>query len=324
MLIVVAGASGRLGMRVCAELKKHKAPSLALVRSKEAAAKLPARTPFKVVDYHDVEHLRSVLKDASHIVNCTGLIDEDAGGKRLYEANVLPTRHLLQASPPALRRFVHMSSISVYGPWTGERQVNEFTPRRPFGAYGRSKLVAEREVMDWAHRHPAVVLQPGMIYGPEFEEGFWPMLKQLQKGRAKLIGTGENVLPLVHVQDVVNGILRALTIQVPSGSVFLLVSEERVSQKQAMDAAAKLLGVNGPQEKMDVGPAWGLAHAYALLSRLKGKKPSFTPSMVLQLSSNRMFDAHRSRQFLHWRAAITFKEGLAQVIAQYNASSTKT
>jgi nucleoside-diphosphate-sugar epimerase len=52
-----------------------------------------------------------------------------------------------------------------------------------------------------------------------------------------------------------------------------------------------------------------------------GKKPSITPSMVLQLSSNRVFDVYRARRFLGWKPAISFKEGLAQVIKEFKLSS---
>ncbi|VVB57689.1 GDP-L-fucose synthase [uncultured archaeon] len=321
MKIVVAGASGRLGRQVCAALMARKAPVLALVRTKEAGLKLPPKTKFRAVDYSDLESLRSALEGATHVINCTGLIDEEAGEQALYEANVLATRHLLQACPENLGRFVHLSSISVYGPPQEGQMLNEFSPRNPSGAYGKSKLAAEREVLEWAHRLPVVVLQPGMIYGPEFREGFWPMLRQLKKGNARLIGEGDNIIPLVHIQDVVNGILRALVSRVPSGSVFLLVSDERVSQKQAMERAAKMLGKPGPEEKMGVGLAYGLAAAYGLLAKVQGRKPSLTPAMMLQLSASRVFDTHRARKFLLWRPAISFKEGLSQVIRKFKTES---
>ncbi|MCL6088919.1 MAG: NAD-dependent epimerase/dehydratase family protein [Candidatus Marsarchaeota archaeon] len=320
MLVVVAGASGRLGGRLCALLRARKIPMLALVRTKEAAASLPAGVRAKLADYSDPSSLSRALAGATHVVNCTGSVDEEGGEAALYDANVLTTSRLLSACPPKLARFVHISSISVYGDYP-PMPANEFSPHKPNGAYGRTKNAGEMEALEWAQRLPVVVLQPGMIYGPGFKTGFWPMLKAIKAGRATIIGDGGNVLPLVHVDDVAGGILRALRADVPSGSAFLLVNDERITQKQALEGAAKALGASPPAASMGAGAAYGLAWSHSLLSRLRGKASSLTPSMMLQLSTNRVFDVYRARRFLGWKPAISFKEGLAQVIKQFKASS---
>jgi nucleoside-diphosphate-sugar epimerase len=153
------------------------------------------------------------------------------------------------------------------------------------------------------------------------------MLKALRQGRAALIGNGSNILPLVHVDDVAGGILRALRADVPSGSAFLLVNDERITQKQALEWAAKALGAPAPVRSIGVGAAYALAwvHSIVRAGRATGQgagrqQSSLTPSMMRQLSSNRVFDVYRARRLLGWKPAISFKEGLAQVIKQFKAS----
>jgi len=316
MNVIVAGSTGRLGRRVLAALLRHKIPCIGLVRSKEAAASLPNGANARVVDYNDLDSLRKALGDATHVINCAGLVSDSASIHELMIANALITRHLLEACPKGIHRFVHVSSIAAYG-FHPPNNANEFAPRKPDTPYGRSKMQGERIACEWAHRMPVVVLQPGMIYGPGFREGFWPMLDKLREGKVRIIGDGKNVLPLVHVDDVVRGVLASLRARVPSGSTFLLVHPQVVMQKEALAGAAHALGAKQPKESIPTPAAKLLSHAHHAISKLRGHKPSLSHDMLMQLSSHRAFDVHRAVRLLGWRPAISFKEGLTQVIREY-------
>ncbi len=316
ILVAVTGASGRLGRQTLSLLKKRHVRCVGLVRSAESAGKLPRGVPGRIVDYTDVDSLADALADATHIVNCTGAPDSGLSMPQLMAANVSPTQHLLVAVPPHIRRFVHISSISVYG-WHPPQKANEFSKRNPDTAYAASKIAAERSALARSHLFPVVVLQPGMIYGPEFHAGFWPALKQLKAGSMRLIGNGDNRLPLVHVDDVAEGIWCALFAPVPSGSVFLLVGSENITQSSAMTSAARELKVRPPASGAHPVLAYTLAHTHSLIRRLQGRSTSFTPDMLRQLSSDRTFDCTRARTMLHWRPAVAFKTGLREVISEF-------
>lgn len=335
VLVAVAGASGRLGLHVLHKLKARHMRCVALVRSRAAAQKLPKGMRFHLVDYSDVDSLARSLSDVTHIVNCTGSPDSSLSMHELMAANVLPTKALLFAAPPHLQRFVHISSIAVYG-WNPKAGGDEFSPRHPDTPYGQSKLAAERLVLAQSHNRPVVVLQPGMIYGPNFHAGFWPALHMIEQGRMKLLGSGSNRLPLVHADDVAGGIICALGAPVHSGSVFLLVSPEEITQEKAMTAAAHEMGVIAPQKRVSLHLARLLLHGRSFMRRLHGRPAqpadapslagyahpasSITPELLRQMSSDRFFDCSRARTLLHWRAAVPFKIGLRQVVSQYESS----
>ncbi len=319
MLVAVAGASGRLGLHVLRKLKARRWRCVALVRSRSAAQKLPKGALFRLVDYSDVDALARTLADATHIVNCTGLPDPSASMHDLMAANVLPTRSLLLAAPPNLQRFVHISSISVYG-WNPKGGANEFSPRCPDTPYAQSKLAAEKLVLEQAHNRHVVVLQPGMIYGHDFHDGFWPALRMIERGRMKMLGSGKNRLPLVHVDDVAEGIICALHAPVHSGSVFLLVSPEEITQEKAIMSAAQELGVIAPSKRVPLHLAKLLSHGHSLVRSWQGRSSTLTPELLLQMSSDRFFDCSRARALLHWRVSVPFKIGLRQVVTQFESS----
>lgn len=319
MLVAVAGASGRLGLHVLHKLKARRMRCVALVRSRAAAQKLPKGMRFHLVDYSDVDSLARSLSDVTHIVNCTGSPDSSLSMHELLAANVLPTKALLLAAPNRLQRFVHISSIAVYG-FNPKAGGDEFSPRRPDTPYGHSKLAAERLVLAQSHNRPVVVLQPGMIYGPNFHAGFWPVLRQISQGRLKLLGSGRNRLPLVHADDVAGAIICALGAPVHSGSVFLLVGPDEITQEAAMTAAAHELGVIAPQKRVSLHLARLFMHGHLFVRGLQGGSSSMTPELLHQMSSDRFFDCSRARTLLHWRPAVPFKIGLRQVVSQFEAS----
>jgi nucleoside-diphosphate-sugar epimerase len=322
MLVAVAGASGKVGRRLIAFLHQRHMRVVALVRSRSSASALPKGTLIRLVDLQTGYGLPESLRDVTHLVNLTGKVDVSASERELYEANVVPTSHLLTNAPPKLRRFVHVSSIAVYGKKL-RPPIDENSPRAADGPYARTKLEGERQALRHATHLPVVILQPGIIYGPTFEAGFYAMLRQLQKGTARLIGTGTNRLPLVHVDDVVQGIYGALSADVPSGSVFLLTPSESITQAQAFSAAAKLLGVKPPTRHVSPAVAKLAARAHLFVRRLQGQSPSITPEMINQLSSDRFFDSSRARKQLHWRPSISFKTGLKQVLSEYKQRQKK-
>ena len=319
ILVAVAGASGRLGLHVLRKLKARRVRCVALVRSRSAAQKLPPRMPFRLVDYSDVDSLARALADVTHVVNCTGSPDSSLSIHELMAANVLPTRSLLLAAPPHLQRFVHISSISVYG-FNPKAGANEFSPRCPDTPYAQSKLAAEKLVLLAAHNRPVVVLQPGMIYGPDFHDGFWPALRQISLGRMRIFGHGRNRLPLVHADDVAEGIFCALRAPVHSGSVFLLVGPEEITQEAAITAAAHEMGVIAPQKRVSLHLARLLSHGHSFVRGLQGRSSALTPDMLRQMSSDRFFDCSRARTLLHWHPSVSFKIGLRQVVSQFEAS----
>lgn len=333
MLVAVAGASGRLGLTVLRKLRARRMPCVALVRSRASAQKLASGVLWRLADYSDVSSLASTLADVTHIVNCTGSPDSSLSMHELMAANVLPTKSLLFAAPRSLQRFVHISSIAVYG-WHPKAGGDEFSPRRPDTPYGSSKLAAERLVLAQAHNRPVVVLQPGMIYGPNFYAGFWPVLRKISQGRLRLLGSGHNRLPLVHADDVAGAIICALYAPVHSGSVFLLVGPDEITQEAAMTAAAHELGVIAPQKRVSLHLARLLMHGHSFMRRLHGPaaqapdaqslpaahSASFlTPDLLHQMSSDRFFDCSRARTLLHWRPSISFKIGLRQVVTEFES-----
>lgn len=316
MKIAVAGASGRLGRRFLLYCIKNKLPATALVRSKAPLGGMCSKIPCTLADYSDARHLEGALEGFTHIINITGSTDTTLSEQELFEANVLTTRALLEAAPKNLERFIHISSISVYGK-RANAILNESSSRKAHDAYSKTKLMAEKEVLSFSKKFKTIILQPAIIYGPTFTAGFYAVLKAIKKKKMKIIGNGKNHFPLVHCDDVSAAIAKACKSDVQTGSAFLLVQEPQITQIELLQLAAAAMGEPEPKEHILPIIAKLSASASAFFSSLAGEKPSLTPQMVDQLCSERRFSSQSARERLGWKSAVSFKTGVCEVVKEF-------
>ena len=122
--------------------------------------------------------------------------------------------------------------------------LTEETPLPVQTPYGRSKQEGERLVLESGL--PAVVIRPSHVYGP----GGWyanELIAQLrQPGRFAVIGAGENLWDVVHVDDVAAALVLAAERRAP-GSIYHVVDDEPITFYDFMALTASGSGVGAPR-----------------------------------------------------------------------------
>jgi UDP-glucose 4-epimerase len=127
-----------------------------------------------------------------------------------YERNVNGTVTVLQAMlDSGMDRLVFSSSAAVYG--ESRFPVSENSPVKPTSAYGRSKMMAEEMVADFAQRgKTAITLRyfnpiAAHLLLPQYRSNtFMSMLTGAAAGRVRslpIFNNGENVRDFIHVSD---------------------------------------------------------------------------------------------------------------------------
>ncbi len=230
MKVLVLGATGYIGQRLMKRLAasgwaevtgaaRHVASTAAGPLAPQASA-----VRWLALDSRDARALHLALQGQDAVVNC---VAGDAASIA-QGAEVLAQAALACKSPP---RWVHLSSMAVYGPATG--RVNEATPLdASLGWYGRAKCVAEDEVQAYAasacvaspayraagakQGASAVILRPGCVYGPGSQLWVGRVGRWLQAHRLGDLGAGgDGYSNLVHVEDVCSAVLAALRLALP-------------------------------------------------------------------------------------------------------------
>lgn len=149
-----------------------------------------------------------------------------------FSGTVVATEKLLEYLPMgSLRRFVHVSSFSVYDyeALGFHGTLTEKTPVEPKpetrDAYTITKIVQERLVVGACEEAgtPFVIIRPGAIVGPGKNWGFGRVMKL---GRFDLIFAPGAKFPLTYVDNCAAAIVKALDAPVQSASIYNIVDDE--------------------------------------------------------------------------------------------------
>ena len=125
------------------------------------------------------------------------------GTKNLVDA-------ILQLQMP-IKRFVYLSSLSIFGPIAEEKPHREITENdfpKPNTAYGKSKLEAEKYLDSIGNNFPYIVLRPTGVYGPR-EKDYFMMAKSIKQHVDFSVGFHRQDITFVYVQDVVQAVFLA-------------------------------------------------------------------------------------------------------------------
>ena len=162
--------------------------------------------------------------------------------------------NLLRASVAGrVKRFVHASSVAVYGDNPPAAARYETAPTRKTGNdYGDLKLEQEELVAHYGKRFglPYVILRPPFIVGPRshFVEA---LIRGLAEQRIPIVEGGSNVCNMVYVDNFIEAILLALDKDEAIGETFFITDKEQIRWRQYLDDFGAMMSVDVPRASLD-------------------------------------------------------------------------
>jgi len=249
--LFVSGGTGFIGREVVAEAVQAGWRVLALARSERSAAALETA---------GAEPVRGDATDnawAREASGATVMIDlaqpelpkrlSRRAVRRVVERRLATTQAALDAlsALPPRERPVYFAingadDLQPDSSGTIDHQSSERPPDRGFAMIGIPvRRLVERSGLDAAYIHFGV-----MVYG--HGKGFAEVyVDGLRKGRAVVIGSGENRLPLTHVTDAARALvhLAGLPREQLAGRTFLAADGSDTTQAELLDDTADLMGV---------------------------------------------------------------------------------
>jgi nucleoside-diphosphate-sugar epimerase len=170
------------------------------------------------------------------------------------DCNLLGTQRLLDAARDAgVRRFVHISTSSVYG---RDAVGDETTPTRPISPYGVTKLAAENLVLAFVESFgfPATILRYFSIFGPRQrpDMAYHIFIEALLDARPILVfGDGEQSRTNTFVGDAVSATIAAIE-GGAIGEVYNIGGGEPITLNDAIRVIGEAVGV---EPEIRHGPA---------------------------------------------------------------------
>lgn len=215
--ILITGASGFIGSFIVEEAIKRGMETWAAVRKTSSRKYLTdERIHFIELDLSSEDHLKEELKghDFDYVVHAAG-VTKCLHASDFEKVNTQGTINLvnaLLALQMPIRRFVYMSSLSIFGAIREQQpymEIKEDDFPKPNTAYGRSKLAAERFLDSIGNDFPYIVLRPTGVYGPR-EKDYFMMVKSIRNHVDFSVGFKRQDITFVFVWDVVQAVFLAL------------------------------------------------------------------------------------------------------------------
>lgn len=313
MKVLVTGASGFLGRPLVARLRADGMRVRAFVRSgKESQVDADE---VATGDLRDTASLSRAVEGVNVVVHAGARVSTSGSWEEFQATNVDATRELMRlAAQAGAERFVHVSSLSVYGvPYDGA-VVTEDGPfeegAEERGGYARSKFLADaaaREAI--ASGAKVVIVRPGLLYGP----GHTPPLARRAVGLGPLLrvilASPEYLLPLAYVENVADALSLAARVPAAVGRAYTVVD----THAQQGDYARLYRRVRGGRWLSVYVPPRVLGTGIGLVEKAMGalgRRSPITRHQVERTLRSARFDGTRAERELGWRPRFRLEDAL--------------
>lgn len=227
----------------------------------------------------------------------------------LFRTNVDGTRHVLDiATEPAIAagliKFVFTSSYVTVGRSRGRTATenDEISDERTLTPYVRSRLQAERLVLDYARNRglPAVAMCVSTTYGA----GDWGRTPH----GAIIAGAAFGKLPFVmggiELEAVgIDDAAQALVLAAEKGRVGerYLISEKMISNAEVVRIAAEAAGVPAPTRTIPLAMSYAMAAMGSLKGRLSGTDQRLSLASLRLMRAEAPVDCTKAKRKLGWQ-----------------------
>jgi nucleoside-diphosphate-sugar epimerase len=325
--VLVTGAAGFLGGHLVDLLIERGDEVRALVRPVEDASRLHTLPGVEIVqgDLTDAASLRRAVQGVQRVYNVAAKTGP-WGPEAVYHAtNVQGVLDLIAASMDAgVERIVHTSSITVYGHHLRGIISEDHPYHAENNPYSRSKITSEKLIFKLVKEQgaPVVVVRPGWIYGPHDTASFGRFVQLVASGKGFFLGSGTNIVPIVYVRDVAQGLIKAGDASDESiGRVYNIVDDRRVTQTHYLNTVADALHVPHVRRHIPFAAAYlaGSSAEFvwrALNWQTKAPPPIMTYGVTL-LGSDQQFSIERARRELGYAPLFDVQRGVAEGVHWY-------
>jgi len=312
--VVVTGGGGFLGRRLVERYLERgdEVTSVARGDYPELAA-LGARVVR--ADLADAAATRAALEGAElvfHVAAKAGVW----GPRAAYEAaNVTATESVLAACRAhGVRRLVFTSSPSVC--FDGGDHVDAGPdlpyPARYLAHYPRTKAAAERLVLAAnGDDLTTTALRPHLIVGPRDPHLVPRLIERARAGRLRIVGDGQNVVSLTHVDNAAEAHLAAAdALEEVAGRAFFVANREPVRLWDWVNEVLAAHGVPPVTRRISARAAYAagaMCEGVWSALRLRGEPP-MTRFVARQLATSHSYDVSEFERLTGYRELVDSEE----------------
>ena len=309
-VVLVTGASGFVGSSLLASYPAER-QRIGLVRPGRAGT-ASGGLSFRTIDGWSEESLTRAFAGVDAVVHAASVVHHPGATEAEYARfNVEGTRALLRACKAAgVGRLVFISTIKVHGEEPRAAIIDESTPVVGDSPYARTKIEAERLVLQAASEGgiSTAVLRLCPVFGRGDKSNVQTMIRAVARRRFVLPGGGANRKSIVHISTVTEVARAAVDSDV--GGIFLVADAEAPTMRELTDTMARVLRAPRPPSVPAPLVRAALSALEAVFS-LSGRTPPFTREQLRKLMEPTVCSPRRAQAELGASCHVDLEQAIA-------------
>ncbi len=291
--ILIVGGTGFIGYYLAKKCLKKKWSVVSFSKNYPRKIRFLKNVKYLRGDLSVKKDLKKITQTFDYVVNLGGYVDHKNKVKT-YNSHFKGCKNLSNfLLKKNIKSFIQLGSSGEYGSVNSPQK--EHFVGSPKSIYTKAKFLATKHLIELFHKKkfPVTILRLYQAYGPKQDiNRFIPIVIEACINNKNFdCSDGKQLRDFIHVEDVVNAILKSLKSSKAKGEIINI-------------------GTGKPQKIKDV--------INFLVNRLEGGKPNFGKIKLRKDEISKIFpDISKAKKILKWSPKIKFKKGLEETIRSY-------
>ncbi|MEE9431642.1 MAG: NAD-dependent epimerase/dehydratase family protein [Melioribacteraceae bacterium] len=312
--IFITGGSGFLGKRIIERLKKESFIISGLARSEKSIESLRELNvePIKG-SLENIDEWKTALNNIDILIHCAAPVELWGNWKKFNIGIVQATKKIYQvAEENKVSRFIYISSESVLQDKKDLIDIDETEPypKEPNSYYGKSKMLAEKFIQSQNGKMESIILRPTFIWGKGVK-ALDTIIAKINSKDFMWINNGENLLEMVHVDNVAEAVYLSLSKGV-NKNIYFVTDDNSQTVKKFLTKLIQTRGVVVPNKNLPKSLALFIATIMEFLWKILNLKstPMITKFDVAFVAMSRKYNISKIKNEMNYAPIILEQEEL--------------
>jgi nucleoside-diphosphate-sugar epimerase len=320
MKVFITGATGFVGSFIAEELLKKNYEVRCLVRKMSNLrwiADLDVECHYGSLN--DSDSLLRGVEGCDYVYHAGG-ITKAMSEQEYFNANYEGTKNLVDACikhKKKIKRFIYISSQTAVGPSPTILPIDETHEPNPVTNYGKSKLAGEQYVNKNSKKVAVTIVRPPAVYGPR-DSDILEFFRTVKNGIIPILGGKERYLSLIHVRDLVRGIIAAAESNKSIGETYFITSQKPHSWEEISKITLKVLQKKGVKIPVPMALMKGVAVISEGIAALRNKPTLMNKKKIIDMEQEFWTCASgKAKRDFDFEVKIDLENGIRETLIWY-------